>query len=62
MDVTWQVTKLYLAVMLREDEEMTQPNRDGRVFFEKKSWQSISLPVWQKYLNVEVILISEFVI
>ena len=27
-----------------------------------KSWQDVSLPAWQKYLNVEVILVSEFVI
>ena len=27
-----------------------------------KSWQPASLPAWQKYINVEVILISEFVI
>ena len=27
-----------------------------------KYWQPVSLPVWQKYLNVEVIFNSEFVI
>ena len=27
-----------------------------------KSWPPVSLPAWQKYLNVEVVLISEFVI
>ena len=27
-----------------------------------KTWQPVSLPAWQKYLYVEVILISEFVI
>ena len=27
-----------------------------------ESWQPVSLRAWQKYLNVEVILMSEFVI